>query len=431
MEYIKLQIGCIIVLIYIAFIYYRGIIRDKVDHKINVFDAILIISAINIVFDGITAYTINNLDSIPDIVNRIFQAIFLISLDCVIFFNFINIIHSAGVKPKKFIFKFIVYAPFIICMIVLMIFISRLHFIRNEISNYAIGISYYISFFLVFLYTLSSLAIFARRFKYIKSGKRMTIITYTVVLLATTFYQLIIPYSLITSVAVTVLVIGLYLNQEDPSLAKLTKYHNEMVFGFATLIESKDLNTGDHVKRTTQYVKMLAKELKKKGYYRNELTNDYIENLGLAAPMHDIGKIAIPDAVLQKQDKLTKEEYEIIKSHTIKGGEIIRNSFGHMDKDYLDIAYNIAYCHHERWDGKGYPNNLVGIEIPLCARIMAIADVFDAISEKRCYRKALPLSECFDIIKKGRGNHFEPLLVDVFLSIKQQVIDVYTNVKHS
>ena len=205
-------------------------------------------------------------------------------------------------------------------------------------------------------------------------------------------------------------------------MKELSRYHDEMVVGFANLIEERDDNTGGHVKRTTQYVRLLAEELRRRGYYKETLTKDYLNNLLKAAPMHDVGKIAVPDAILQKPGRLTPEEFEIMKQHTVKGGEIIQESFGRMgNEQYLEIASQIARYHHEKWNGKGYPDGLKRKEIPLRARIMAIADVFDAVSENRCYRAALPLDTCFEIIQDGSGQDFDPILAEVFLDLRQEL----------
>lgn len=207
------------------------------------------------------------------------------------------------------------------------------------------------------------------------------------------------------------------------------KYHNEMVMGFATLVENKDGSTGGHIKRTSLYVRLLAEELKCRGLYEGILTKDYMENLCKAAPLHDIGKIAIPDSILQKPGKLTNEEFDTMKQHAVRGGEIIRETFGNLeDKAYTQMAYEVARYHHEKWNGKGYPEGLKRKEIPLAARIMAIADVFDAVSEKRCYRDAMPLDKCFEIICEGSGQDFEPMLVEVFLDIRDKVEKVHNDV---
>ena len=212
---------------------------------------------------------------------------------------------------------------------------------------------------------------------------------------------------------------------------ELKHYHNEMIMGFATLVENKDGSTGGHIKRTTMYVKLLAEELKNRGFYEDILTDEYVENLCLAAPMHDIGKIAVPDVVLQKPGKLTEEEFEIIKQHTKRGGKIVEETFGHLGNDgYARMAYEVAKYHHEKWNGCGYPEGLKRKEIPLCARIMAIADVFDALSEKRCYREAMPFEKCFKIIEEGSGQHFDPMLVEVFLDIRKKVEKAHRDINN-
>ena len=247
--------------------------------------------------------------------------------------------------------------------------------------------------------------------------------------LGITVAQMIYPEILITAIAPTIFVLGIYLNHENPSVKKLTEYNHDTVIDFATLVENRDNNTGGHIKRTTEYVKLILQELLDRGHFRDLLTKDYINNLQMAAPMHDIGKIAIPDTILQKPGKLTDEEYSIMKEHSQKGADIILQTFGKRnDKDFLQTAYEVAYYHHEKWNGKGYPKGLKETEIPLTARIMAIADVFDAISQKRCYRDAMPLDKCFEIIKNGRENDFDPLLVDIFVEIRPKVEKVYESI---
>ena len=210
---------------------------------------------------------------------------------------------------------------------------------------------------------------------------------------------------------------------------ELSHYHEEMVMGFATLVENKDGSTGGHIKRTTAYVKLIAEELKKRGHYEDVLTQEYVKNLCMAAPMHDIGKISVPDVILQKPGRLSAEEFEQIKNHTVSGGKIIQETFGHLgNEQYAKMAYEVARFHHEKWNGKGYPDGLKRKEIPLCARIMAIADVFDAVSEKRCYRDALPMEKCFEIIQEGSGQDFDPMMVEVFLDIRERVENVHKEI---
>ena len=150
--------------------------------------------------------------------------------------------------------------------------------------------------------------------------------------------------------------------------------------------------------------------------------------IATASALHDIGKIAIPDAVLQKPGKLTAEEFEVMKTHSAKGGEIIEGTFKTIgDDEYSRIAYQVARYHHERWNGRGYPDRLMRKEIPLSARIMAVADVFDAVSAKRCYRDAMPLEKCFEIIENGKGKDFDPVIAEVFLDMRDEIAAIVNN----
>ncbi len=216
------------------------------------------------------------------------------------------------------------------------------------------------------------------------------------------------------------------LNKLIGAVHELSRYHEEMVMGFAILVENKDGSTGGHIKRTSMYVKLLAEELMRLNYSSDILDKTYADNLCKAAPMHDIGKISVPDVILQKPGKLTDDEYATMKLHAERGGEIIRETFGHLqDKEYTQMAYEVARFHHEKWNGKGYPEGLRAEDIPLGARIMAIADVFDAISMKRCYRDAMPLEQCFDIIQNGKGTDFDPVIVDAFFNIRDKIEIAY------
>lgn len=206
---------------------------------------------------------------------------------------------------------------------------------------------------------------------------------------------------------------------------RIKEIQNLVILGMANLIESRDGSTGKHVKNTQIYVKVIADELKNRGLFSDYLTDEYIQTLCSAAPLHDVGKIKIPDRILQKPGRLTDEEYDIIKTHTVYGREIIDEIIGDVeDEDYVKIAKDIAYCHHERWDGKGYPRGISGEEIPLCARIMSIADVFDALYAERCYKPAKPLEELMKIFEEGRGTQFDPVIVDVFLSMESKLKEV-------
>lgn len=188
-----------------------------------------------------------------------------------------------------------------------------------------------------------------------------------------------------------------------------------IITSIATVVEERDESTGSHIARTVDYVSALIKKMKKQDKYAAN-KNEYYENITLAAPMHDIGKIKIPDAILNKPGKLTEEEYEIMKKHSVYGADIIEKTMkGVEEESYYEVACNIAKYHHERYDGKGYPEGLKGEEIPLEARIMALADVYDALVSERVYKKAYPKEEAIRIIIEGRGTQFDPLLTELFL----------------
>lgn len=204
--------------------------------------------------------------------------------------------------------------------------------------------------------------------------------------------------------------------------------HNRTVYGFANIVESRDNNTGGHVKRTSRYVEMISRELYKEQKYTDTINEDFIKELMVAAPLHDVGKITVPDNVLLKEGKLNDEEYTKMKKHTEEGGKMILNTFSSRDK-YESMAYDVAVNHHEKWNGKGYPEGKKGEEIPLAARIMAVADVFDALSQDRCYRKALSLDECYEIIGKDRGEAFDPEIVDAFFNIRDDIEKVMSENK--
>ncbi|MCI9345451.1 MAG: response regulator [Lachnospiraceae bacterium] len=204
---------------------------------------------------------------------------------------------------------------------------------------------------------------------------------------------------------------------------RLGRIQESVIIGMANLIESRDGSTGKHVKNTQTYVGMIAVELLTRSLFTQELTPAYIENLCKAAPLHDVGKIKIPDAILQKPGKLTPEEFETMKQHTTHSKKIIQTIIGDIEDDhYVRMVEDIALYHHERWDGTGYPTGLTGTNIPLSARIMAVADVFDALYEERCYKPPVrPIERIMQIMSEGRGTQFDPVILDVFMDMLPQL----------
>lgn len=198
--------------------------------------------------------------------------------------------------------------------------------------------------------------------------------------------------------------------------AELFESHHALVVSLANMVEARDGTTGLHIKHTSAYVEIIAKALQKKPKYRDIITYSYVTVLKEAAPLHDIGKISIEDAILRKEGALTPEELKSIQSHPTLGAQIIDTVLAEAEQsDFLITAREMAYCHHEKWDGSGYPQGLKGEEIPLSARIMAIADVYDALRSERSYKAAYSKEEAKSIILKQAGEQFDPELVVAFL----------------
>lgn len=372
--HIKLQASCLLVLLYIAFIYFKG--KRKYNQKSEniYFDVLLLFSIINVVLDGTTACTVNYQEFVSPVVNLILHALFLVSVDTCIFSAFIYLLNITGAVPKRKWARVIVFVPFVLNILIVILNIGSLEYRTGTITNYSMGISAYTCFSMVAVYIILSIVTYIRKRKRIAggNGKRSSIFTFIMVLTIITSIQMIYPEVLISSLAITIFAVGVYMNLEDPALKELERYHHEMIMGFATLIENRDDSTGGHIKRTSAYVKLIAKELRRNG---SKIVMDTFKTL------------------------LSDEAYR--------------------------ITYDIARYHHEKWNGKGYPKGLQQEEIPLCARIMAVADVFDAVSEKRCYRDAMPIEQCFKIIEQGKGTDFEPAIVEAFMGIRDKVEKVH------
>ena len=427
MEYIRLQLGCLVVLLYVGFIYIKECRRFHRRLNETLFDELLIIGIVSIIFDGATAYTVNHLDTVPPLLNKILHILFLGSLDLVIFALFLYMLHITGAFPRSIKQRAVIILPFVINIAVVILGSDSIYYVNGETTNYSMGLSVYTCYIMAAIYMILAIVVFFRRWNYIERHKRTSIFTYLLMLIVVTTVQMIFPETLISSIAVTIFIVGVYMNLEDPAIKELSRFHSETVMSFANLIENRDNSTGGHIKRTSRYVGLIAEELLARNYYTEILTKDYITNLLKAAPMHDIGKISVPDAILQKPGRLTDEEFRIMKLHAENGGNIIRETFRNLrNEEYRKMAFEVARYHHEKWNGKGYPDGLIGQDIPLCARIMAVADVFDAVSEKRCYREAMPLDRCFSIIREGSGRDFDPLIAEIFLDIRDKVEQVHS-----
>ena len=205
------------------------------------------------------------------------------------------------------------------------------------------------------------------------------------------------------------------------SYRKLQHARAATILGLAKLAEYRDEGTGTHLERIREYARLLAEEMARISRYREDIDQRYIEDIYQSAILHDIGKVGIPDAVLLKPGELTGDEFEVIKCHTLFGGDAITAIQAQIEgRSFLNIGREIAYSHHEKWDGSGYPRGLRGQEIPLAARIVAVADVYDALTTRRFYKEAFSHQKARQIILNLRGNHFDPDVVDAFLALEGQ-----------
>ena len=210
--------------------------------------------------------------------------------------------------------------------------------------------------------------------------------------------------------------------------AQLEQLQSGLVFILADIVESRDKATGGHIERTSEYVKILAGAMLERGTYADEICGLNLESFALAARLHDVGKIAIPDAVLNKLGSLNLEEFEMIKTHTVEGERIIDKVLARTgDLAFLHNAKLFASCHHERWDGSGYPRGLKEMEISLQGRILAVVDLYDALLSDRPYRKVYAEEEVVGIIMDNAGKMFDPLIVEAFYAAKEQFSEARRN----
>ena len=204
----------------------------------------------------------------------------------------------------------------------------------------------------------------------------------------------------------------------------------DMIIGFvASCLGSHDLFTGRHVQHTKHYVKIIATKLRDLGYYQDILTDETIHLYETAAFLHDIGKIHIPEGVLNKIGKFTEEDYKVMKTHPVEGKRLLEQLPKIGDGRFNQIAIDMAFCHHEKWDGTGYPRGLKGTEIPLCGRIMAAADVMDALISKRLYKEPFTINEAIDIFNESVEKQFEPCIVEATKACQQEIEELARSFK--
>ena len=212
----------------------------------------------------------------------------------------------------------------------------------------------------------------------------------------------------------------------ETKVREITESQMSTIFALAKLAESRDEETGKHIERVRLFTQLLAIELRNRGLHQDEINDEYIENIFHASPLHDIGKVAIRDAVLLKPGRLTPEEVEEIKYHSVFGAQTLDKVYSLYPKNkFIRMGVLISHYHHERWDGNGYPEGLSGNDIPLCARIMAVADVYDALRTDRYYRRGFSHSEVVQIIREESGKHFDPEVVKAFIELNERFELIY------
>ncbi|MBP5260733.1 MAG: HD domain-containing protein [Clostridiales bacterium] len=216
-----------------------------------------------------------------------------------------------------------------------------------------------------------------------------------------------------------------YLKNIQEQSETISNLQSGLILVLADMVESRDQCTGDHVRKTSSYSGVILEGLRELGYYTDIINDEYISDVINAAPLHDIGKIKIPDRILNSEKKLNNDDFETMKLHTIFGRDIIDNAISNVpDSGYLMEAKKLAEFHHEKWDGSGYPHGIKGQEIPLSARVLAVADVFDALISKRSYKEPFSFEKAMNIIKEGSGTHFDPKVVEAFVHMQDTVKNV-------
>lgn len=221
-----------------------------------------------------------------------------------------------------------------------------------------------------------------------------------------------------------------YNNELEASVLEKTEHirnmQDKMILGMANIVESRDDDTGGHIRRTREVVRILIQQLHYNKAYEQVNDAGYCEYVVKAAPMHDLGKIVVADSILKKPGRYIPEEYKMMQLHAAKGSDIVETVLKDVEDDrFVEISKNIAHYHHEKWDGTGYPEGLAGTDIPLEARIMAVADVFDALVSKRCYKEKTPYQDAIRIIKEAGGTQFDPVVVEAFLQCSDRVVGFY------
>ena len=426
MLHYKLQIGCMVIVLLVLVLYFRERHEQKNVKRMKCFERLLIFSLLYFVLDIATVYTVNHLDTVPVAVNNVLHLLYLWVIDRCLLDVFLYVATMLEVPLVTNSWKRRAFLPHYAGSLLMLLGIGQIEYVEGAISNYSMGFPLVVCYGMVIYYLGLAYYVWKKYKDNLPKRSRVNFLICVPVFVGAILIQMLVPDALITSLAITSIILVAYCAMENAASSELIQYHEEVIYAFADVIEGRDGSTGEHVKRTVAYVRIIVEALKENGIYVESLDNEYMEFLLRAAPMHDFGKIAVSDTVLQKPGRLTEEEYEAIKTHTVKGADMIKTSLASLEEPgYITIAWQVARHHHERWDGAGYPDGLYGEKIPLCARVVAVADVFDAVSQDRCYRPAMSLDESFAIIEQGAGTQFDPLIAEAFLRMRDKVEAVF------
>ncbi len=426
MLHYKLQIGCMVIVLLVFVLYFRERHQQKNMKRMKCFERLLIFSFVYFILDIVTVYTVNHSDTVPVVLNNTLHLLYLWVIDrCLLdVFLYVATMLEVPIASKKW--QRLAFLPHYLGSLVMLIGIPWIEYVKGPISYYSMGVSVIVCYVTVVYYLGLAYYVWIKNKDNLPKRSRVNFLICVPVFIGAIFVQMIFPDALITSLAITSIILVAYCAMENAANGELIQYHEEVIYAFADVIEGRDGSTGEHVKRTVAYVKIIVDALKENGIYAENLDNEYLDFLMRAAPMHDFGKIAVTDTVLQKPGRLTSDEYEVMKTHTVRGADMIKASLAALEEPgYITVAWQVARHHHERWDGMGYPDGLHGEMIPLCARVVAVADVFDAVSQDRCYREAMSLDESFAIIEQGAGTQFDPLIAKVFLQMRDKVEEVF------
>lgn len=426
MLHFKLQIGCMVIVFLIFMLYFRERRQQKNMKRMKCFERLLVFSFVYFILDIATVYTVNHTDTVPVALNNTVHMFYLWAINRCLLDVFLYVATMLEVPITSNRWRRLAFLPHYSGIFVMLCGIPWIRYEEGGISNYSMGASVVVCYALVTYYFGLAFWVWIKNKDKLPRRNRVSFLVCVPVFMGASLLQIIFPDILVTSLALTSIILVAYCAMENAANGELIQYQEEVIYAFADVIEGRDGSTGEHVKRTVAYVKIIVDALTENGIYTDNLDGEYLDFLMRAAPMHDFGKIAVTDTILQKPGKLTTEEYEKMKMHTVRGADMIKASLAALEEPgYITVAWQVARHHHERWDGMGYPDGLHGDMIPLCARVVAVADVFDAVSQDRCYRPAMSLDESFAIIEEGAGKQFDPLIAKVFLQMRDKVEAVF------